>query len=184
VAHVASLRVVLDMLLRDKTLGLVEADTLPWDQPILVIRSAPMGRMEAFFHQVASRASSPTVHVLSHARDEEALRSLAPFPIVFHAYGTPGPYRLEGVESVLLQRLREAGFAALFFLDAGTKGDRLDEVERLLAAIRPEPLVCFMGNGKFAKAPDAEQRRLAEAAFLRLIEWYHFRLDPKRQAGS
>jgi hypothetical protein len=69
-------------------------------------------------------------------------------------------------------------FAAVFFLDQGTKGDRLEEVERLLSSIKEEPVVCFMGNGKFAQAPDPQQRRLAEAAFLRLIEWYQFRLDP------
>jgi hypothetical protein len=172
------LRVVFDMLLRDKALGLVEPETLAWDQPFLVIRSAHMGRMEAFFHQVATRCTAPRLHVLSHARDEEALHTLAPFPFTFHAWTTPGAYRLENMPAPLLERLRAERFATLFFLDQGTNGDRLDEVERLLAAIKPEPIVCFMGNGKFAQAPDAEQRRLAETAFLRLIEWYQFRLDP------
>jgi hypothetical protein len=172
-----SLRAVFDMLLHDKALQPVDPDTLPWDRPIFVIRSAHMGRMDHFFQQVAARSSRPDLHVLSHARDEDSLRTLAPFPFTFHAWPTPGPYRLENLPAPLLERLQAQRFARLFFLQ-NSAGDRLEEVERLLMAIQPGSPVCLLSSGAFAQAADARQRQLAEAAFLRLIEWYQFRLDP------
>ena len=177
-----SLRVVLDMLLKDKALALVEPESLTWHQPLLVVRSAHMGRMAAFFRQVTRQTATPDVHVLSHARDEAALRAMAPFPITVHAYTAEGPYRLDDAPAALLARLRGTRYGTVFFLDAGTRAHGLDEVERLVAAVQPEPIVCFMGNDTFAQAPDMRQRQLAKAAFLQLIEWYQFRLDPDAPA--
>ena len=43
-----SLRTVLDLLLQDIPLRPVDPATLPWDRPILILRSANMGRLRPF----------------------------------------------------------------------------------------------------------------------------------------
>jgi hypothetical protein len=173
-----SLRTVLDMLLQDRASTPVDPATLPWNEPILVVRSAPIDRLSALLDEVITRCPSPTLHVLSHARDEDAIRAVAPCGFTFHAYPTPGRYRLEGLGEETLERLRTIGFGTIFFLDTGMAGDLLGEVERLVAGIRDRHAVSFRADGTYARAADWQQRSLADAAFLRLIEWYHFKLDP------
>jgi hypothetical protein len=168
----ASLRVVFDLLLQDMTLTPVEPAALPWQRPIFVLRSAHMGRMEAFFTEVASRAPSPELHVMSHARDEAALRAAAPFPIIFHPYETEGPYRLADVAAATLARLRQFDFGMLFFLDAGTSGDRMLDVEELVCAAGTARVVTFRGDDTFVTSGNWQQRGRAMQAFLRLVAWY------------
>jgi hypothetical protein len=38
-------------------------------------------------------------------------------------------------------------------------------------------LVSFRGDRTFARTCDWRRRRVAEAAFLRLVAWYHLKLD-------
>jgi hypothetical protein len=173
-----SLRTVFDMLLQDKALHPLDPATLPWQAPILVLRSAPIERLQAFFHELVAYCRAPILHVMSHARDEDAIRAVAPCDLMFHTYPGPGRYRLEDVPAEMLSGLRAVGFGTVFFLDAGTSGDLLVDVERLAAAIAENRTVSFRGNGTYAWTPDWRQRTLAEAAFLRLVEWYHFKLDP------
>lgn len=175
---VRSLRVVLDRLVQDLPLTSVDPATLPWDRPILVLRSATMTRLQALFDEIIVHCSTPALHVMSHARDERAIRDMAPCPVTFHAYPVQGPYRLEDVSAAMLDSLRAVGFGTVFSLDAGTWGDRLQEVDRLLAAIRESGMVSFRRDGTYARATDWRQRRRAESAFLRLLEWYQFKLDP------
>jgi hypothetical protein len=178
-----ALRTVFDMLLQDKALREISPDGLPWREPILVIRSAPLDRFEALIQRITEHTPAPNLHVLSHARDEASIRAAAKCDLTFHAYPTPGPYRLEGLPEEMLDRLRSLRFGTLFFLDTGTSSDMLGEVERLLAGIRENRAVSFRGDGTFAKTPDWRQRGLAEEAFLRLIDWYHVKLDPGFPAG-
>jgi hypothetical protein len=173
-----SLRIVIDMLLQDMASEPVDPATLAWDQPILVLRSASMARMQAFLDRLVVHCPKPTLHIMSHARDEQAIRDMTPCEITYHAFPTPGPYRLLEVPSAMLERLRSTGFGTLFMLDQGLGGDLLEDVERLLAAIQPSWPVSFRGDDTFARTQDWSQRRLARLAFLRLIEWYHLKLDP------
>jgi hypothetical protein len=172
------LRFVLDRLVQDLPLMSVDPATLPWDRPILVLRSATMERLQALLEEIIVRCPMPALHIMSHARDEDAIRSMAPCGFTFHAYPATGPYRLEGVPAAMLDDLRAVGFGTVFGLDAGTWGDRLEEVDRVLAAIREPGMVSFRGDGTYARAADWRQRRRAESAFLRLLEWYQFKLDP------
>lgn len=173
-----SLRFVLDRLVQDLPLMPVDAATLPWDRPIFVLRSANMKRLKALLDEIIVHCPTPALHVMSHARDEDAIRDMAPCDFTFHAYTAPGGYRLEEVPAAMLDGLRAAGFGTVFCLDAGTWGDRLEDVERLLATILEPGMVSFRGDGTYARAADWRQRRRAESAFLRLLEWYQFKLDP------
>jgi hypothetical protein len=173
-----SLRTVLDLLLQDRALKPIEPAGLPWDEPIFVVRSAPLDRLRALLDEIVAHTPAPALHIMSHARDEPAIRAVAPCEFTFHAYPTPGRYRFEDIPTDRLERLRSIAFGTLFFLDAGTTGERLEEVERMVAGIRKDRAVSFRGDGTFASMPDWRQRTLAESAFLRLIEWYHFKLDP------
>lgn len=177
------LRLVLDRLVQDLPLMPVDPATLPWDRPILVLRSANMTRLRAFLDEIVIRCPTPALHVMSHARDEGAIRDMAPCDFTFHAYPTPGQYRLEDVPATMLDRLRTAGFGTVFCLDAGTWGDRLENVDRLLAAILEPGMVSFRGDGTYARAADWRQRRRAESAFLRLLAWYQLKLDPEFPDG-
>ena len=172
------LRVVFDLLLQDMALEPVALASLPWHEPILLLRSAPMPRFRAALQQIVACCPAPRLHVLSHAHDEEAIREGAPCDFTFHAYPTPGRYRLEAVPPAMLDRLRSTGFGILLFVDPGTSGDLFGEVERLFAAIRGDRMVSFRQDGTCARTPDARLRRRAESAFLRLIEWYQLKLDP------
>jgi len=172
------LRVVLDMLLQDLPLKTVDPVALRWDRPIFVLRSADMKKMRAFLDGLVSQCPSPVLHVMSHARDEDAIRAMAPCDITFHAYPTPGRYRLEGVPAATLHTLRTVGFGTAFFLDTGTAADLFDEVERLLLAIVDDRPVSVLADGTFARAPERGLRKRAEAAFFGLVEWYQARLDP------
>lgn len=173
-----SLRNVIDMLLQDMVPETVDPASLTWDRPILVLRSANMARLRAFLDELIVLCPKPTLHIMSHARDEQTIRDMAPCEITYHAYPTPGPYRLAEVPSAMLERLRSTDFGTVFFLDADLGGDSLEEAERLLAAIQPSRTVSVRGDGTYARMQDWGQRRLARAAFLRLIEWYHLKLDP------
>jgi len=103
---------------------------------------------------------------------------MAPCDFTFHAYPIPGEYRLEHVPAAALARLRAVGFGTVCCLDAGTWGDRLEEVERLLAAILEPGMVSFRGDGTYARVADWRHSRRAESAYLRLLEWYQLKLDP------
>jgi hypothetical protein len=172
------LRAVFDMLLQDMALEPVDPATLPWDEPIFVLRGAPIDHMESFFRLVAAHCAAPALHVMSHGRDEDALRALAPCDFTFHAYPTPGRYRLEDVPAAMLDRLRMAGLGTLFFLDTGVSAELFDEVERLFAAIAEHRMVTVRNDGTCARTADWRRRRRAHAAFLRLVEWYQSALDP------
>ena len=178
-----SLRSVLDMLLQDMAFQQVDPATLAWDEPIFVVRSANMERMRAFLHEVVAHNPAPVLHIMSHVRDESAIRALAPCDFTFHAYPTPGPYRLEDVPAATLERLQSVGIGNLFLLDSATSGDLLEEVERLLAAIAERRMVSFRSDGTYARTPDWRQRGLAKSAFFRLIEWYQLKVDPGSPEG-
>jgi hypothetical protein len=182
VSHTASqpaesLRTVFDLLAQGLALEQMDPSALEWHKPTLVLRSAHMGRMRAFLHQVHLRTETPMLHVMSHARDEAAIREMAPFPIVFHAYPVPGRYRPEDMPADLLATLRQQEFETAFFLDAGTAGDLLEDVERLLAEVRKDRMVSFRGDGTFARNPDWPLRRASASAFDRLLDWYHIALE-------
>ena len=174
----AALRTVFALLLQDRALEPVDPSSLPWDRPLFVIRSAPLPRLVAFMEEAARQHQAPVLHVMSHARDEAAIREAAPCPFTFHAYPGEGRYSLDAMPDAVLEQLRAVGFGALFFLDTGTRGDLLEEVERLLAAIVENGVVSFNAEGAFARTRDWRTRQLAEAAFLPLVEWYHRKLDP------
>ena len=172
---------MLDQLVGGLPLTAVDPATLPWDRPIFVLRSGNMKRLQALLDEIVARCPTPALHVMSHARDERAIRDIArraSCDVTFHAHPVPGGYRLEDVPATLLDRLRATGFGMVLCLDAGTWGDRLGEVERLLAAILEPGMVSFLGDGTYASADDWRQRRRAEAAFLHLLDWYQFKLDP------
>jgi hypothetical protein len=172
------LRTVLDLLLQDLPLTPLDPAVLPWDEPILVLRSADMKKMRAFLDRLVARCPSPALHVLSHARDEAAIRAMVPFALTFHAYPVSGRYRLEEVPRATLDALQAAGIGTAFFLDTGISGDLFDEVERLLSAIAPDRLVSVHEDGTLARTPERRLRKRAESAFLGLIEWYQRKLDP------
>jgi len=177
-----SLRTVLDLLLQDIPLQPVDPATLPWDQPIFILRSANMGRMRALIDEILVHTPTPLLHIMSHARDEKALRELVPCEFMFHAYPTPGRYRLEDVPSATLDRLRAVDFGILFFLDTGSFADLLDEVDRVLGAICPMGIISFGNDGTCGRLPERQVRKRAESAFFRLVEWYHGLLNPVEAA--
>jgi len=172
------LRVVFDLLLQDLPLTPVEPDALRWDRPILVLRSADMKKMRAFLVRLSTHCPSPDLHVISHARDEDAIRAMAPCDITFHGYPTLGRYTLEGMPAGMLAALRAVDFGTAFFLDTGPATDLFDEVERLLLAIVGERPVSALADGTFARVPERDLRKRAEATFFSLSEWYQAKLDP------
>jgi hypothetical protein len=166
-----SLRVVFDLLLQDMAMEPVDPATLPWDQPILLLRAAPLDHLKDFFARLPTYSPTPDLHILSHARDRDALREMAPCDFTFHAYPTPGRYCLEEVPAAMLARLRATGFGALLVLDTGDSATLFDEVERLLAAIDGQQMIAVQKNGLFLRSAEWRQRRRAQAAFLRLVAW-------------
>jgi len=172
------------MLLQDIHSDRVDPVTLPWDQPVFVLRSANMARMRAFLRQVAIHCVSPALHVMSHARDEDTIRAMTTGAFTFHPYPTPGPYTLDEVPASTLDRLRSTGFGTLVLLDPGPADDRLDDVVRLLAAIAESRTVSFDIEGTYARTANWRQRKRAHAAFLGLVEWYHLKLDPGFPDGA
>ena len=173
-----SLRTTLDLLLRDMAPKPVNPATVQWDQPIFILRSANMGRMKALLDDIVTHCRTPRLHIMSHARDEQTLREMAPCDFTFHAYPTPGRYRLAEVSAASLERLRAVEFRSLFFLDTGIFSDLFDEVERLLAAVAETGMISFNNDGTYTRPPQRRLHQQAESAFLRLIEWYQFKLDP------
>jgi hypothetical protein len=150
---------------------------------VLVLRSAPMGQMRAFLEHVVVHCSSPTLHVMSHARDEATIRAMAPCDITFHAYPTPGRYRVEDVPAAMLDQLRSIDFGTLFYLDTDISADLFAKIEKLFAAILENRMVGYRSNGTYVTSTNWRQRRRAEAAFLRLIAWYQLRVDPRFPHG-
>src|SRR3954466_5761556 len=71
-----ALQTVLDMLLQDMALEPVDPATVPWAEPVLVIRSAQMKQTDAFLRRVAQYGRPPAFHIISHARDEDAIREI------------------------------------------------------------------------------------------------------------
>jgi hypothetical protein len=104
--------------------------------------------------------------------------------VTFHAYATPGRYRLEEVPLAMVHRLRQTGFGMLVFPDPGTSEALGDEVERIFDAIDPSRMITFTAEGGFARAPDRARRRRARGAFLRLIEWYQSDGDPSSMSSN
>lgn len=171
------MRSVLDRLLCDMAVDPVAPSTLPLDQPILILRSANMDRMRAFLDQLVAQNPGPTLHILSHARDEDTLRAMVPCAFTFHAYPTPGRYTLEGMPEPMLERLQSAGFGVTFFLDPETSLEFAKEGERLLSAVADNKMVTVRGDNTWARAADWRLRRQAEPAFLKLVEWYQLGLE-------
>lgn len=166
-----SLRVVFDLLLQDMALEPVDPATLPWDRPILLLRAAPLDRTQTFFERLPAYSRAPDLHVMSHARDRDALREMARCDFTFHAYPTPGRYSLEEVPTAMLERLRAIGFGALLVLENGESAELFDEIERLLAAIDEQRLIVVRRDGSFHRSAEWRRRRRAQAAFLHLVEW-------------
>ena len=127
--------------------------------------------------QIVAHCPSPRLHVLSHARDEEAIRDRAPCDFIFHSYPAPGRYRLDDLPPATLERLRSVRFGTLLYIDPGTSADLFGEVEALFAAIQDTVMVVEREDGTFGRTLDRRMRTRAEAAFLRLIEWYQLKLD-------
>ncbi len=153
-----AMRAVLNLLRQDLALARVDPAKLAWDRPVLVLRSGNMGRMRAFFEELAQHPQIPALHVLSHAHDEDAIRAMAPRDITFHAYPVPGRYWLEHVPAAILERLRSEGFGMLAFLDTGAADDLLTEVDRLLTAIAENRMICFCDDGAFAAVVSRHRR--------------------------
>jgi hypothetical protein len=172
------LKTVLDMLLRDMTIEPVDPVTLPWDRPIFILRSARMERLRELVDQIVVHAPAPELHIMSHARDEQALGNLVPCDFTFHPYPTPGRYRLEEMPPAMLDRLRAVDFGILFCLDTGLSADLFDAVDRVLSAIRPAGGISFGVGGTYARLPEHHARKRAETAFFRLIEWCQGTVDP------
>ena len=172
-----SLRDVLDVLLQDMALEPIDPATLPWNRPIFILRSMPLDRLARLVAAIHRHAPAPALHVMSHARDAESIRATAP-GCTFHAYTTPGRYRLEDVPLAMLDRLRRMEFGMLVFPDPGTSEALCREVERIFEAIDPTRMVTFTTDGAFARAADWPRRQRARSAFLRLVEWYQSSPDP------
>ncbi len=166
-----SLRTVLDILLQDMALTPIDASTLPWSKPVFILRAAPMDAMRPLLDEIQRHCAAPLLHIMSHARDGEAIRALAP-AATFHAYPATGRYRLEDVPAAMMHRLRQADFGMLIFPDPGTSADLCDEVERLFGAIDLRRMVIYTADAGFARAADWQKRTRAQAAFIRLVEWY------------
>jgi hypothetical protein len=178
------LRIVLDLLLQDMALEPVDPASLPWHEPVLVLRSADMERFRAVLRQIVGHCPAPMLHVLSHARDEETIRYRAPCGFAFHAYPTPGRYRLAEIPAPMLDRLRSTRFGTLIYIDPGTSADLFGEVEALFAGIQDHCMVVVREDGTFARASHPRRRRRAEAAFLGLIEWYQLKLESESPDGE
>lgn len=173
-----ALSTVLALLLQDRALPTIDTESLAWDRPMFVLRSAHMERMQTFLDVVRTHAPAPPLHIMSHARDEQTIRAMAGNDITFYPYPTPGRYTLEQLPPGMLERLRSVGFGALVFLDAGNAAEGLEAAEQILAAIDEPRMAAFRADGTFGRAADWRLRRLSSAAFYRLIEWYHFKVDP------
>jgi hypothetical protein len=173
-----ALNTVLVLLLQDRTLSTVEAASLPWDRPVFLLRSAHMERMQHCLDVVRSHAPAVDLHVMSHAHDAPALKAMWQGELSFYPYPTPGRYSLDGVPIEMLERLRSIGFGTLVALDAGQQAEGLDATLEILAAIDESRIACFRADATFGRPADWRQRRLASAAYYRLVEWYHQRLDP------
>jgi hypothetical protein len=148
----------------------IDPASLDWDGPVLVLRSAHMGRMEALLNALPD-APQLRLHVMGHGRDEQVIRQMSRRPVQFHAYPREGPYRLEDLEAPALDALRSIGFLQLIYLDAGTHGAGLEGVCRLLEALDGRRLVSFRADGRFCRVVPA-RRDAARTALDRVLEWY------------
>jgi hypothetical protein len=164
------LRVGFDIHPPDMALEPVDPATLPWDTPILVLRSAPMPRLQTLLDQILSHRRDPALHIMSHARDKETIREMVPCDFTFHAYPTPGRYRLDGVPAKTLDQLRSVGFGTLLYIDPGTSADFFREVGSLFLAIQEHGMVSVGTDGTFARVTDLRLRKVAESACLHVIE--------------
>ena len=177
------LRVAFDLLLQDMALEPVDAATLPWNEPILVLRSAPLDRLLALLDQIVVHRPAPALHILSHARDEPTIRDRAPCPFTFHAYPTPGRYQLDQIPGPMLDQLRAVRFGTLFYIDPGS-ADLFGAVESIFEAIQDHGMISVRDDGTLGRTLNPRLRRQAESAFLRLIEWYRLKLDSQSPGGQ
>jgi hypothetical protein len=178
-----SLRDVLDLLLQDIVLTPVDATSLPWDKPVFVVRTAPLDWMPGLFDEIQRHHAASRLHVMSHARDADAIRAMAP-GATFHPYTAEGRYRLEDVPLAMLHRFRQMDFGTLIFPDPGTSADLCDEIERLFTAIDLQRMVTYTRDGGFARARDWQRRARAHAAFLKLIEWYQSSVEAESSIAA
>src|SRR5579864_4390452 len=90
-------RTVLSHLFEDMTISAVDVESLAWDRPIFILRSAHWDRLRAFLSVVLAHRPSPPLHIMSHAQDEAALSALVGGDFTFYPYPMPGRYRLEHI---------------------------------------------------------------------------------------
>jgi hypothetical protein len=109
-----------------------------------------MARLESFLGLRRALNVTSEMHVMSHARDENAIRAAVRHDFTFHAYPTPGPYLSDRVPAPMMANLRAVEFGALVFLDAGVAAAGLDDVRRLLAEIDDTRIVAYRGDGTLA----------------------------------
>ena len=173
------LRVVFDNLLQDMALEPVDPAMLAWDTSILVLRSAPMPQLATLLDQILSHRRDPALHIMSHAHDEDAIREMAPCDFTFHAYPAPGRYRLDGVPDATLDQLRAVGFGMLLYMNPGTSAELFADIEELFRAIQEHSTVSVGTDGTFARVADIRLCKVAESAFLHVIEWYQLKLESK-----
>lgn len=173
------LRIVFDNLPQDMALEPVDPAMLAWDQPILVLRSAPMPRLAALLDQILSHRRDPALHIMSHAHDQEAIREMARCDFTFHAYPAPGRYRLDGVPNATLDQLRAVGFGTLFYMDPDTSVQLFANVGSLFRAIQEHGMVSVGTDGAFARVADVRLCTVAESAFHRVIGWYQLKQESK-----
>lgn len=175
---VGTMRLMVTELLRDRAIHPIDAAALAWDQPMLLLRSAHMERLQQFLNVMRTRARGGALHVMSHARDEGAIRAMTGAGTVFHPYHTPGRYSLDKVPAATIEQLRSVGFGTLVLLDAGQDAEGLEGAEQLLTSIDASRVATFRADGTFGRPADWALRHLASEAFYRLNEWYLRKADP------
>lgn len=152
------------------------SDRFPWHQPILLLASAPVERLEAWLDRLVAHAPWPQLWLIGRARDRQIAASrLGAFEFV--EYQAPGPYALSECQS-LLPALRDVPFGALVFLDTGSWGDRLEHCVELLQAVSRENVFCYGSDDAFYHVVDSPARSRARALTRGVLDWYDARLAP------
>jgi hypothetical protein len=170
---------VFDLLLRDMAFDtVIDPSKVAWDEPVFVLRSNMMGHLQALLRQISAYCPNPDLHIMSHVRDEAAIRSAASGHVTFYPYPTPGRYKLEEVPAVTLGRLRAIKFQKAIVLDGTTVSQGLDEVLRLAESIGAVEMLCYTGGGTLARPASWRRCRHASTALQSLADWCQFRADP------
>jgi hypothetical protein len=169
--HAEALRTTLTLLAQSLPLSTVDAESLGWDRPMFVLRSASMERLQSFLRVARSHEPMPQLHIMSHVRDEAAVAAMVDSAFTFYPYPTPGPYHLGDIPSDTVDRLRSVGFSTLVFLDRGMTGEGLDDVKRVMVAIDEPRVVCYRADDTFARPADWRLHLGADLSY-RLLEQY------------